>query len=180
MTKTRLATIAVLSMIAAAPAWAVQEDPKGSPPSNKGSEQTQAVLSEKEHATMGLFVVEELEKGVRGKDLAEAIHQEHATLKQEHAAREKKKDDGAAKSDAPSTDGKNGPGEALQHGLSDKDLTNFGKFVNEQHEAGLRGEELADAIRQKHEELKAARSREHSEPKPSNPNHPRHRPPGHR
>jgi len=180
MIKTYLATITVLSLIVAVPAWAVQEDPKGSPPAKKGPEQAQTVLSEKEHATMGLFVVEELEKGVRGKDLAEAIHQEHATLKQEHEAREKKKDDGAPKSDAPSAEGKNGPGEALQHGLSDKDITNFGKFVNEQHAAGLRGEELADAIRARHEELKAARAREHSDTKPSTPAHPRHRPPGHR
>jgi hypothetical protein len=179
MKNARLISIAIFTLIGVVPALALQEDPKGSPPPKKGPEHAQTVLSEKEHATMGLFVVGQLENGVRGKALAEAIHQEHETLKQEHEAREKNKEEGTAKSDAQGGEGKNGPGESLKHGLSDKDITNFGKFVNEQHAAGLRGEELADAICKKHEEMRAARAKEQSESRPSNSDHPR-RPPGHR
>lgn len=150
------------------PGWALQESSEQSPSQGKGLDHAQMVLSEKEHSKMGLFVVTQLDNGVRGKALADAIHQEHALLKADQDADKRK---GTRDVDSE----KKGPGEALKHGLEDKDLTNFGKFVNEQHAAGLRGEALADAIQKRHEEIKAARRAEHTENHQTPHNHGRHR-----
>jgi hypothetical protein len=177
----KLFLIAVaMSATAGLSGWANEQD-------NKGLDRAQQVLSEKQHSKLGLFVVTELDNGVRGKALAEAIHQELAILKAERDANkdadrdadkqgdvDKDKDKGKGKDKDKDKDGK-GPGEALNHGLKDKDITNFGKFVNEQHAAGLRGEELADAIQRRHEELKAAKTADHLEDHPNTPPHNRHR-----
>jgi hypothetical protein len=157
--------------------WASEQGSEGNRSQDKGLDRAQAVLSEKEHSKLGLFVVTELDNGVRGKALAEAIHQELALLKAERDADKPKKDpdrDSDKNPDDKDKSGK-GPGEALKHGLKDKDITNFGKFVNEQHAAGLRGEELADAIQKRHEELKAEKTADHLEDHPNTPHHNRHR-----
>jgi hypothetical protein len=178
----KLFLIAVaMSATAGLSGWASEQGNEGNRAQDKGLDRAQQVLSEKEHSKLGLFVVTELDNGVRGKALAEAIHQELAVLKAERdAAKDKDPDRDADKKGTvdkdkdKDKDGK-GPGESLKHGLKDKDITNFGKFVNEQHAAGLRGEELADAIQRRHEELKAAKTADHLEDHPEANHHNRHR-----
>lgn len=140
-------------------------------------------VDDHEHAVLGAFVLDQLAAGVHGEELAEAIHRKQAELKAEceraqerrrqAEERRRRSDDREerrkAAAEAGSVDpGKgsapeNGPGTALRHGLEDKDLPGMGRFVNQQLAAGLRGEELADSIRQELERRQAERAKERAE-----------------
>lgn len=122
-------------------------------------------LSDRDHGRLGLFAVEKVDAGVTGEALESAIREKLEALQ-----KEAKQDKGGDK-DVPQD--KNGPGEALRHGLEDKDLTNFGRFVNEQLAAGLRGTKLAEAIHAELKKLKENRAKQREngkgEGKPENP-----------
>jgi len=108
-------------------------------------------LSDRDHARLALFAVERIEAGVTGEALESALRE-----KLEAIQKERKEDKG----NKDASQDKNGPGEGLQHGLEDKDLTNFGRFVNEQLAAGLRGTKLAEAIHSELKKLKENRAKQ--------------------
>jgi hypothetical protein len=116
----------------------------------RGNGKAGGELSDRDHARLALFAVEKLEAGVTGEALESALREKLEALQKE------RKDDKGGDKDQD----KNGPGEALRHGLEDKDLTNFGRFVNEQLAAGLRGTKLADAIHSELKKLKENRAKQ--------------------
>jgi hypothetical protein len=122
-------------------------------------------LADREHASLALFAVEKIEAGVTGEALETALREKL------DAIRKDRKEEKGSGGDAGQ--GKKGPGEALHHGLEDKDLTNLGRFVNEQLAVGLRGTQLSDAIHNELKKLKENRAKEREngkgDGKPENP-----------
>ena len=131
----------------------------------RGQGKSGGEFSNREHARLALFAVEKIEAGLTGEALETALREKLEAIQKE------RKEEKAG--DADSGQGKKGPGEGLRHGLEDKDLSNLGRFVNEQLAAGLRGTKLADAIQNEHKKLKDSRAKEREngkdEGKPENP-----------
>jgi len=138
-------TVIALALLVSA--GTVQAQEKG-----RGNGKAAAELSERDHARLALFAVEKIEAGVTGEALESALREKLEALQKEN-----KQDKGGDKDAAQD---KNGPGEALRHGLEDKDLTNFGRFVNEQLAAGLRGTKLSEAIHGEFKKLKENRAKQ--------------------
>ena len=151
----KTATVALALLLSAAAGYA----------QDKGRGKAGGELSDREHARLALFAVEKIEAGVTGEALETALREKIEALQ-----KERKEEKGG---DGDSGQGKKGPGEALRHGLEDKDLSNLGRFVNEQLAAGLRGTKLADAIHGELKKLKENRAKEREngkgEGKPENP-----------
>ena len=120
-------------------------------------------LTDNEHAILAIFVLGKLSIGIKGEKLAGAIHVRLNAIKKARHEKKGKKDDSDKK----------GPGEALRHGLEDKDLVGLGKFVNEKLAEGLRGKNLSEAIREESDKRKEQRKKEREAKKAEKKNQPK-------
>lgn len=131
--------------------------PEADDAAKQGLAEAQEALGDAEHAALAALVLKKLDGGLKGEALAKAIRERLEALRKERAAKREAKKEDAKKA----VEKKKGPGEALDHGLCERDLCGLGRFVAERLTDGTRGQELADVIRkevkERQEERKKAR-----------------------
>ena len=113
-------------------------------------------LKPREAAMLGRATAQRIDDGQTGDDLEKGVREDLQAIREGRKQPDEEKPDEGKPAEG------NGPGEALEHGLAEKDAENFGRFVNTQLAKGLRGKDLAAEI---HRELGVRREARRAEDK---------------
>ena len=123
------------------------------------------LLSAEGHSELAKFAIEQIGRGVSGTRLGRLVQNKAKQIRERRGGRaeretESRTDRGRRRSVAGPDTGREatgesregqgrgrGPGTALQHGLSEKDLSLLGRQVNEMLASGLRGQALSASIK---------------------------------